>query len=396
MPGGDLSFPFNIPANMYDGTHVGTIVMNLIWVCFNVVILGVATAVAWESRQRRQTVRVTMAVQTDVTLANGSNVQGVTTDLSSGGVMIRLDHDCVAAAGENVRVTFPVLDGNATLPATIVGVRNNILRAQFEALNMQEEEALTMVLYSRADTWLGWGEAREVDRPMQSLARIFMLSMHGLALTFGSLFKSSKKPVAKGKLATSILPLLLLASLIGTSSLSAQLRPLRGAQVYPQVLPVSRQAGAVQPAAGVDPTVMVQPRPDGGVQVRPVAPGNFDNIFTLSRSGRRRHDRAARRRCVSHGVLLAAADAGYQDGDHDAALSLLSWAAAGAEPPEGQPQRNAVRDAAGEECACTRGGQCAVCRWPEAAPIRWSSRNENNSLHDGYADAAGRDAGAQQ
>src|SRR5580704_16905261 len=38
MPGGDLSFPFNIPANMYDGTHVGTIVMNLIWVCFSVVI----------------------------------------------------------------------------------------------------------------------------------------------------------------------------------------------------------------------------------------------------------------------------------------------------------------------------------------------------------------------
>ncbi len=285
MPGGDLPFPFNIPANMYDGTHRGTIVMNLVWICFNVVILGVATAVAWESRQRRQTVRVTMAVQTDVTLANGSNVQGVTTDLSSGGVMIRLDHDCVAAAGESVRVTFPVLDGNATLPATIVGVRNNILRAQFEALNMQEEEALTMVLYSRADTWLGWGEAREADRPMASFARIFVLSMHGLALTFGSLFKSSKKPVAKGKLATSILPLLLLASLIGVSSLSAQLRPLHGAQVYPQVLPASGQVGAVQPAAAVDPTSMVQPRPDGGVQARPVAPGNFDNIFTLSDLG---------------------------------------------------------------------------------------------------------------
>ena len=84
---------------MYDGDHPGTIVMNLIWVCFNVVILGVATAVAWESQQRRQTVRVTMAVQTDVTLANGSNVQGVTADLSSGGVMIRLDHDCRCSSG---------------------------------------------------------------------------------------------------------------------------------------------------------------------------------------------------------------------------------------------------------------------------------------------------------
>ena len=62
--------------------------------------------------------------------------------------------------------------------------RHNILRAQFDPLTMQEEEALTMVLYSRADTWLGWGEAREVDRPLMSLGRIFPLSMHGLAQTF--------------------------------------------------------------------------------------------------------------------------------------------------------------------------------------------------------------------
>src|SRR5580692_7391282 len=47
FPSFDLPHPFdwvfNIPAGMYDGSHVGTIVMNLIWVCFNLVILGVAT-----------------------------------------------------------------------------------------------------------------------------------------------------------------------------------------------------------------------------------------------------------------------------------------------------------------------------------------------------------------
>ncbi len=51
---------------LYDGTHPGTIVMNLLWTFFNVTILGVATAVAWESQQRRQTVRVAMAVPADV------------------------------------------------------------------------------------------------------------------------------------------------------------------------------------------------------------------------------------------------------------------------------------------------------------------------------------------
>ncbi len=65
FPSTTLPFPMsilNVPAMMYDGDRPGTIVMNLIWVLFNMVILGVATAVGWESQQRRQTVRVLMSV----------------------------------------------------------------------------------------------------------------------------------------------------------------------------------------------------------------------------------------------------------------------------------------------------------------------------------------------
>ena len=61
------------------------------------------------------------------------------------------------SAGDSVKMIFPVLDGDATLPATVVAVSGNVLRAQFDPLTLQEEEALTMVLYSRADTWLGLG-----------------------------------------------------------------------------------------------------------------------------------------------------------------------------------------------------------------------------------------------
>jgi cellulose synthase (UDP-forming) len=107
----------------YDGGHPGTIVMNLIWVCFNMVILGVAVAVAWENQQRRQTVRVTMAVQADIHLASGLSVEGITADMSSGGAMINVSHDFNATPGETVRITFPVLDGDATLPATVIGHR---------------------------------------------------------------------------------------------------------------------------------------------------------------------------------------------------------------------------------------------------------------------------------
>jgi cellulose synthase (UDP-forming) len=221
FPGADMGWPMNILAGMYDGNHVGTIVMNLIWVCFNLIILGVATSVAWESRQRRQTVRVSMSVPADVQFSSGAIVHGVTTDMSSGGLMIRMERDFVATPGESVKLTLPVLDGTAALPATLVGISGNILRAQFDPLTLQEEEILTMVLYSRADTWIGWGETREPDKPLTSLRRILQLAFQGFAQTVRGLMKPKKTP-PKGRLATTVVPLLLLALLTSGIKLRAQ------------------------------------------------------------------------------------------------------------------------------------------------------------------------------
>ena len=251
---------------LWDGSHPGTIVMNLIWTVFNIIILGVATAVAWESQQRRQTVRVTMAVPADVVLADGTVVQGVTADMSSGGVRVNIDRSFTAVPGEAVKIVFPVLDGDAVLPGTVISADGRSIRAQFDPLNLQEEEALTMVLYSRADTWLGWGEAREIDHPLTSLGRIFQLSIHGLSQTARGLMKTKKSP-PKGRLATNVAPLLLFVLFAGLFSRSAAQAP-------------SALAGNPGTAASVGAPVI-----DGGTNARPVAPGNFDNVFTLSDIG---------------------------------------------------------------------------------------------------------------
>jgi cellulose synthase (UDP-forming) len=287
FPGSDSVWPFNVLAGMYDGTHVGTIVMNLLWVCFNLVILGVATSVAWESRQRRQTVRLAMTVPADVRLANGSLIHGVTTDVSSGGLMIRMERDFTASAGEPIRLTLPVLDGSATLPATLVGVSGNVLRAQFDPLTLQEEEALTMVLYSRADTWLGWGETREPDKPLTSLGRIFQLALHGFGQTIRGLMKPKKVP-AKGRLAASVVPLLLIAVLLGSSRLSAQVRPYRASSTWAQINASGvqhRQNG--QSGAGslpaMQPTAMTDARTTNAASM--ASPGTFNHVLALSDIG---------------------------------------------------------------------------------------------------------------
>jgi cellulose synthase (UDP-forming) len=268
MPGGGAPWPLSIPAHMYDGNHPGTIWMNVIWTLFNVVILGVATAVAWESQQRRQTVRVTMSVQADIIMPGGAIIPSVTADLSSGGVMARMDHTTQAAVGAPVRFIFPVLDGNATLPATIVSIDGQMLRAQFDPLTLQEQEALTMILYSRADTWLGWGESREVDHPLRSMGRILRLSLRGLSRTLRGLMNNKKTP-PKGRLATSIAPILLCALALSLSSGTA-----RAAQV-----------SNAPPIDSTNPGRTSNTPVDSGMAATNVAPGSFDNVFALADVG---------------------------------------------------------------------------------------------------------------
>ena len=335
-----LDMILNIPANMYDGTHPGTIVMNVVWTVFNIIVLGVATAVAWESQQRRTTVRVSMAVPAGVLLPNGLAVQGVTSDMSSGGVMMQVEEDIALQPGDPVRLVFPVLDGDATLPATVIGLDGRTLRAHFDPLTIQEEEALTMVLYSRADTWLGWGEAREVDKPLLSLWRILQLSGHGLSKTFrGMMTPRNKTP--KGKLATSVVPLILFCLLL------PGLMP--GARAQVRAVPAGTPPVAVNSngtvlTTGVPPTAGGVTN-DGGTPARAVAPGTFDNIFTLADVG------------VPDTIVLRGVDAYHSvyfsvpqtQVVKTATLKLRYHFSPGllpaVEPLEGELERHAVRDA---------------------------------------------------
>jgi cellulose synthase (UDP-forming) len=183
---------------IWDRDRPGTVIMNVIWCCFNVVILGVTTAVAREMRQLRTTVRIAIVTPVMARMADGTLVAGETIDMSSGGTSIRFSDPIELPPKMEIHLAFPMPNGTSELRANVVSSEGTLLRVKFENLNITEQEVLTMVLYSRADSWLGWGEARESDNVLRSMARIFTISMHGLVTTFQSVFtvqKKAKKPV---------------------------------------------------------------------------------------------------------------------------------------------------------------------------------------------------------
>ena len=247
----------NWPAHIYDGRHMGTIAVNTAWVLFNLVILGVATAVARESQQRRQTTRVEMEVPSDVILPDGTMIQGVTSDLSGGGVRTTVEGAVTVKVGDSLEFVFPMLNGTATLPAILVAIQGNELRAQFSSLSLQQDEALTILLYSRADTWLPRGVARHADNPLRSLLHILRLSIRGLAMTVGA--RRGGKITPNARLAASIVTIILLAAIAGVVP-----RVVRGAQSAGPLVMMPVASSSAAPTAA-----------------NSLARGNFDTSFKL-------------------------------------------------------------------------------------------------------------------
>ncbi len=173
-----------------DPGHLGTVVMNSLWTIFNTIILGVSMAVAYESQQRRQNVRIDMRVPVRLQTTQGEIGAGQTEDLSGGGSAIHLDATMDMLRGDKVSAILQTPSGEAILPARVMLARGRRIRIRFENLTIAEQEKLTMVLFSRADTWLEWGKNRVPDRPLHSLALITWISMQGIALTLRSLIRS--------------------------------------------------------------------------------------------------------------------------------------------------------------------------------------------------------------
>ncbi|MDR3725111.1 MAG: UDP-forming cellulose synthase catalytic subunit [Terracidiphilus sp.] len=220
---------------IWDRDRPGTVVMNCVWCCFNVVILGVCCAVAREMRQLRTTVRISVITPLAAKLPDGRAIAGETIDMSSGGTSIRFGEAIDVAPQTEIKLAFPTPSGTSELPATVVSSEGSVLRVRFEDLSIAEQEVLTMVLYSRADSWLGWGESRESDNVLHSLKRIFTISMHGLAATFKSLFASNKPAKKPGSLsvARSTVLFALALSSMGAVALNAQPMGFAGAMQTP-------------------------------------------------------------------------------------------------------------------------------------------------------------------
>ncbi|MGB8260799.1 MAG: UDP-forming cellulose synthase catalytic subunit [Terracidiphilus sp.] len=265
---------------IWDRDRPGTVIMNVVWCIFNIIILGVTTAVARELRQLRTNVRINVVTPVMTKLADGQVIEGETMDMSPGGIRIHFADAIDVMPQTPIRLVFPMPSTpESELTATVVSSEGTVLRVRFEDLTIHEQEVLTMVLYSRADTWLGWGESRESDDVLRSMGRIFQISMRGLADTFKSLFLHKDKPATKSTSLSVVRSSLVLAA-AAAITLGAHLVQAQAAGPAPQASQVAGQA-----QAQLNPGVTAPGTADKTAQLPPPPPGQFRDTFTLNDAG---------------------------------------------------------------------------------------------------------------
>jgi cellulose synthase (UDP-forming) len=213
---GVLVFPYRLLIE--DPEHKGTVIANLFWILFNLVILGVAAAVAHEQKQRRQSVRIPVKIPVRMYLQDGQEVDGITGNMSVGGATVKVSGVGYFALGDRFRMTFPKQAEDEDIGARVVGLDHSQVQLAFSVDTIAEQETLTRALYSRADAWLTEEENVEVDQPFKSLGRVSVLATTGIYQVIRSLFPEKRVAAKPGPAQTATL--LVMACLLGAGTRS--------------------------------------------------------------------------------------------------------------------------------------------------------------------------------
>jgi len=159
-----------------------TIVLNLAWTFYNIVITSASVAVAGEARQLRSTPRVPLDLPATAGLADGRLVACRTSDFSQGGLGLVLPEGLSVPLGETLQVSVFRNDEEGVFPAVVTFSRGNRLGVSFRELTLEQEKDLAQVTFARADTWANvWGR-HTPDSPLTALSHIGRIGLRGFTL----------------------------------------------------------------------------------------------------------------------------------------------------------------------------------------------------------------------
>nr|WP_245587379.1 UDP-forming cellulose synthase catalytic subunit [Comamonas composti] len=165
-----------------------TLLMNMIWTIYNIILISASLAVASETRQVRSTPRVKAVMPAALRFADGRTLMCETEDFSQGGLGLRIPESEPLAQGTAVQVSLFSSGREGSFPAQVTFCAAGRLGLRLDELSLQQQSDLARMTFARADAWVAdWGN-REQDRPLASLGSVTRIGLRGLRQVTRNLF----------------------------------------------------------------------------------------------------------------------------------------------------------------------------------------------------------------
>lgn len=162
-------------------THeIDTVILNMTWSIYNLIIIGAALAVAWESKQVRRTIRVESDLEAEVRLPDGTVLSARTLDISEGGCAVRVERALQLERGSDVSVRVLPAKTDVEWQCTVTRSAGDTLSVQFTTLDIEQEKHLLHCIFGRADAWVTWANKRDVDHPGRAFVEVLSFGYYGV------------------------------------------------------------------------------------------------------------------------------------------------------------------------------------------------------------------------
>lgn len=186
-----LGFAIGVGRLLFWNQHeLSTVLLNMVWTGFNLIMLGAAVGVATEARQIRLSHRVPMRIPAVLYLPQGYTMACYTDNYSSGGVGLVLPEETpYLRMKDRIHIGLNRGDREFCFPGEIVMLKGKQIGVRFEGLSTEQEKNLVQCTFGRADAWLAWDEGQPVDKPLAALFEVFRMGWRG----YGRLFRHVKE-----------------------------------------------------------------------------------------------------------------------------------------------------------------------------------------------------------
>lgn len=172
---------------------VSAILINLFWVTYNLIILGVCLSVAFEEKQIRHTHRIDADYPISVMTQSGHSYVATLTDFSFGGVGFDVGPEVPLEHDEVIYVVLDKYGVEESFQCRVQFIHDGRIGVSLLPMSLEQEKHYIQCTFARSDTWSKWQHNYVSDRPIKSLISIIATSFMGVR----KVIERSPRPIKK-------------------------------------------------------------------------------------------------------------------------------------------------------------------------------------------------------